>query len=70
VTTTRLSFAIDEELMSDLKLFIPDQLRSEAFRALMRLLIKTQKDSNIYVVDDLINDRLVLQKESENAEAT
>ena len=70
MTTTRLSFAIDEELMSDLKLFIPDQLRSEAFRALMRLLIKTQKDSNIYVVDDLINDRLVLQKESENAEAT
>ena len=69
MTTERLSFAVDEELLSDLKTFIPNQLRSEVFRSLLRLLLKTQSNSNVYVIEDLINDRLeMVKKELVNAE--
>ena len=43
--------------------FIPNGIKSEVYRSLLRLLIKTQKSNlNVYVADDLINERLILAR--------
>lgn len=57
----RVAIPVEEELYDDLK-FIPKGIRAEAFRCLLRLLINTQRTTNVYIIDDLINERLSIVK--------
>ena len=58
----RLAVDMDEEMYEQTK-FIPQGIRAEVFRCLLRLLIQAQiKEINTYVADDLLNNRLVLAR--------
>ena len=62
MTTKRLAFLVDEETYNELS-FIPNGIRAEVYRSLLRLLIETQRgNKNVYVADDLVNNRLELVK--------
>lgn len=43
--------------------FIPRGVRSEVFRRILKVLIQCQRTNfNTYVVEDILNDRIVLAK--------
>lgn len=58
----RVAIPVSEELIEKLE-FIPTGVRSEVIRHLLRILVATQESNmNIYVAEDLLQDRLVLVK--------
>lgn len=62
MTTKRIHFLVDEETKEQLN-FIPEGIRAEVYRSLLRLLIRTQMTNlNIYVAEDIIQDRLILAR--------
>lgn len=61
----RLVIPVDEETFQGVK-FIPDGIRAEVYRSLIRILIQTQKsDLNTYIADDLVNDRMMLVRKDQ-----
>lgn len=61
----RIAIPIDDEMAKQIK-FIPDGLRAEVLRSLIAIIIETQRSNmNIYIVDDIINGRVVLVKKDQ-----
>lgn len=58
--TVRLAIEIDTATNEQLKTFLPWGLKTEAIRALINLLIKTQRESSEYIVQDLIRGKCKL----------
>lgn len=66
----RLAIPVDDEMAEEIK-FIPDGLRAEVFRRLISIVIETQKSNmNLYIVDDIINNRVILVKRDQVVEGT
>jgi len=61
----KMNFVVEEEMRDTLVSFIPAGIRSEVYRSLLRLLIDTQKETNVYVCDDLIKGRLELVRKED-----
>ena len=59
----RISIPIEDDLFETLRTLIPDRVRSETYRCLFRMMLRCQETNmNTYVVDDILNERLVLAR--------
>lgn len=65
--TVRFAIEIDTEMNEQLKMFLPWGVKTEAMRALLKLLIKSQRETSDYIATDLIRGRCKLVVQDLNA---